>query len=137
MISNPSKQSIDAETLKAVLLNRFSVLSNYTKEVVLPMLKTEKHKIDSRVKALLIREKSLIDHFEHKKLLFLLQKQKVLNLVYQYRLSLQDIWSRTSASQKELLEALHHWCASAEESGIEALKQFAQRLKSYVTQPVA
>ncbi len=137
LISNPCKQYIDAETLKAVLLNRFSVLSNYTKEVVLPMLKNEKDKIDSRVKALLIREKSLIDQLEHKKLVFLVQKQKVLNLIYQYRLSLQDIWSRTSASQKELIEALHQWCKSAEESGIEALKQFAQRLKSYVTPPVA
>lgn len=136
LLSNPGKQFIDAETLKAVLLNRFSVLSNYSKEVVLPMLKNEKNKIDSRVKTLLIREKSLIDKFEHKKLLFLLQKQKVLNLVYQYRLSLQDIWSRTTASQKELIEALHQWCKSAEESGIEVLQQFAQRLKSYVTQPV-
>ena len=84
-----------------------------------------------------MREQNLIDKLEHKKLVFLLQKQKMLNLVYQYKLSLQDIWSRTSASQKELLEALHHWCKSAEESGIEGLKHFAQRIKSYVTQPVS
>lgn len=136
LISHPSKQIIDGETLKAVLLNRFNIMSNYTKEVILPQLKTEKNKIDSRLKDLLIREKSLIDTLEHKKLVFLLQKQKMLNLVYQYKLSLQDIWSRTSATQKELLEALHQWCKSAEESGIEALKHFAKQLKSYVTHPL-
>jgi stearoyl-CoA desaturase (delta-9 desaturase) len=133
LISNPSKQSIDGETLKAVLLNRFNILSNYSKQVVLPMIKKEKIKIDSGLKALLIREQHMIDKMEHKKLVFLLQKQKMLNLVYQYRLSLQDIWSRTSASQKELLDALHQWCKSAEDSGIEVLKHFAIRMKSYVT----
>jgi len=137
LISNPSKQTIDGETLKAVLLNRFNIMSNYSKDVILPLLKKEKNKIDSGLKDLLIREKSLIDQLEHKKLVFLLQKQKMLNLVYQYKLSLQDIWSRTSATQKELLDALHQWCKSAEESGIEGLKHFAQRIKSYVTHPVS
>lgn len=137
LISNPDKQVIDSETLKAVLLNKFNILSNYTKEVVLPVLKKEKHKIDSRLKALLIREQSLFDKLELKKLVVLLQKQKMLNRVYEYKLSLQEIWSRTSASQKELLEALHDWCKSAEESGIEGLRLFAKRLKTYVTQPVS
>ncbi len=43
----------------------------------------------------------------------------------------QAIWEQTTASQKELLEALQAWCKEAEATGIEALKNFAQSLQRY------
>jgi stearoyl-CoA desaturase (delta-9 desaturase) len=55
-------------------------------------------------------------------------------MVYQFRLKLQDIWSRSTISQNELLEALQEWCRQAEATGNEALQRFSQRLKTYVPQ---
>lgn len=52
-------------------------------------------------------------------------------MVYQYRQKLQDIWHKTNASQKELIEALQDWCKQAETAGIKALAQFANHLKMF------
>jgi len=53
-----------------------------------------------------------------------------------FRQSLQNIWLKTASSQKELIDALQQWCLQAENSGLDVLQQFAQRLKSYVPKPV-
>jgi stearoyl-CoA desaturase (Delta-9 desaturase) len=139
LISDPAKNSIDAETVKAIIINRFNIMANYSKEVILPVLKAEKqraghkgHKLFQRAKKLLIRETSLFDRLEKQRLALLLKKQEALHLVYTYREQLQQIWQRTSASQKELLEALQQWCKSAENSGITVLNNFAKQLKSYI-----
>jgi stearoyl-CoA desaturase (delta-9 desaturase) len=57
-----------------------------------------------------------------------------LRVVYQFRIALQDIWSRRTANQKELIEALQEWCRQAEATGIEALNRFASHLKTYMPQ---
>ncbi len=57
----------------------------------------------------------------------------MLALVYQYRLKLQAIWGRTTATQRELLEALQDWCKQAEATGICALRKFAIRLAGFST----
>ncbi|MGX8786020.1 DesA/ISL3 alpha bundle tail domain-containing protein [Legionella pneumophila] len=53
-------------------------------------------------------------------------------LVYNYRQSLQQIWLKKVSSQKELIESLNQWCKRAEQSGLDVLHQFSLRLKSYV-----
>lgn len=134
----PGKSAIDAETLKALIINRFQILSRYSKEVILPVLQEEKRlagetsrQLFRRAQTLLIRETSLVDPIDKKKLALLLNKKQTLQKVYHFRMELQAIWDRTSASQKELLDALQAWCHQAEESGIAALKEFAGRLKAY------
>ena len=58
----------------------------------------------------------------------------MLALVYQYRLKLQAIWGRTTATQRELLEALQDWCKQAEATGVHALRKFAISLAGFSTQ---
>ena len=55
-------------------------------------------------------------------------------MVYQFRENLQAIWGRSTASQKELLDALQEWCQQAEATGIDVLRHFSARLKTYVPQ---
>jgi len=127
------KHHIDAETIKALILTRFQVLSNYSKDVILPVLKTEQKNMEEkfhRAKILLIRELSLFNKRERNHLAALLKKQKMLRKVYYYRMKLEEIWTKTTASQKELIEAVQDWCKKAEESGIAVLKDFAMQLKS-------
>jgi stearoyl-CoA desaturase (delta-9 desaturase) len=137
--SVPHKNIIDAETVKAIILNKFHILSRYSKEVVFPVLKAEKKHAGEKGKdlfrqarMLLVRELSLFDNFQRSRLAFLLRKKGTLRQVYYYRIKLQKIWELSTASQKELVEALQDWCKRAENSGILALKQFALRVRSYV-----
>lgn len=138
------KHTIDTETLKALILNRFQIMSCYSKEVILPVFNEEKckagekgRKLFAHAKSLLIRETSLIDAENKQRLARLLSERQTLNLVYQFRMKLQDIWYRTSASQKELLEALQEWCSQAELTGILVLMQFADHLKGFKSVTVA
>src|SRR3990167_685672 len=62
-----TKTGIDAETLKAVVLNRFQVMANYAKTVIVPALQEEKkragevgHTLLGQARVLLVREISLL-----------------------------------------------------------------------------
>ncbi len=137
----PGKTSVDIETLKAVLTNRFQVMARYGKEVILPVLRDERRRAGeagsamlSRMRTLLIREASLVEYSDQEKLAKVLENYRMLNVVYQFRMKLQSIWARSTASHKELVDALQDWCKQADASGIAALKDFVGHLKSYAPQ---
>lgn len=137
----PTKNHIDTDTLKAIITYRLQVMSRYTREVVLPMLHEEKQRASKTGKALLkkastvlIREDSIMQAAQKTRLAHLLENFQSLRVVYQYRVRLQEIWSRSTASQKELIDALQDWCQQAEATGIEKLRQFSRLLKTYVPQ---
>jgi stearoyl-CoA desaturase (delta-9 desaturase) len=133
------KKQIDTDTLKALISHRLQVTARYTREVILPLLSEEKKRAGkagqqylSRARTLLIRDVSIMKTTQQARLRQVLDNFHNLRIVYQFRVRLQEIWGRSTASQKELLEALQEWCQQAEETGIEALRHFADRLKTYV-----
>ena len=135
------KMHVDLDTVKAVIGNRFQVMSDYYKRVVCPILSHVKHtnavnkddkKLFQRAGVLLRREENLLSPRANTHLQTLLQRYEQLRVVYHYRQSLQNVWLKTATSQKELIDALQQWCKQAEESGLEVLHQFAQQLKGYV-----
>ncbi len=136
-----NKLSVDVETVKAVIGNRFQVMSDYYKRVVCPILKnikqssidnTNDKKLFQRAGVLLRRQEDLLSPRANTHLQALLERYEQLRLVYNYRQSLQNVWLKTATSQKELVDALQQWCKQAEESGLEVLHQFAQQIKGYV-----
>lgn len=134
----PEKSHIDLDTLTAVVTNRFHVLAQYSKEVIIPVLHEEKCKATEagravlhRLRVLLTRSEVLVDEQGKQHIENVLKEHQALGLVYQYRLKLQSIWGRTTASQRELIEALQEWCKQAEETRIDALSDFARRLSGY------
>ncbi len=138
------KSIIDLDTLKAIINNRFQIMNHYCKHVMLPVFHEEKRNADKskqatlrKAKKLFVRETNLIDQVGQHRLTNILNSQKRLNVVYQYRVKLQEIWNRTTATHKELMDALHEWCHQAEATGVEVLQHFAQRLKGYSVAPVA
>lgn len=138
LLQTSAKSHIDLEALKVIIANRFQIMAHYSREVILPVLREEKHKAGEagkelfrRAKVLLTRTESLIDETGKQGIAEVLEGRQALAQVYQYRLKLQDIWSRTTASQKELLEALQEWCKQAESTGITALRNFAASLGGY------
>lgn len=126
-----NKDHIDIDTVKAIFLNRFEVMAHYAKDVINPVFSQEKGHFSRKIKQLLIREQSLVDASAQQRLAEALKNSHSLQVVYEFRNRFQAIWDQTTASQKELLEALQAWCHEAEATGIEALKNFAQSLQRY------
>ncbi len=136
------KERVDMDTLRAVIANRLNVMSNYAREVVLPVLRQEYRCHDGacrrhlrRARRLLVRHPAIMDAHSRGRLDRVLERFANLRTVYQYRERLQAIWSRSAASHDHLLVALQEWCQQAEATGVHALQQFARRLKGYSLQP--
>ena len=133
------KEAVDLETLKALLTNRLHVMANYTREVILPVLKeTRRQHSDKKnygmfrkIKPLLKRSDCLLDESSKQSLSSFLEDKQNLKEVYHYREKLQVIWGKTTATQKELIDALQEWCKQAESSGVETLRQFVSKLRRY------
>lgn len=130
------KNVVDDETLNAVISGRYQLMAQYSKEVLVPIFNEEKGQMDPTaqlglIKDTLIREDSLVDEVGRKRLELFLVKTPQLKTAYQFRQKLQDIWARTTATQKELLDALQDWCKQAEDTGIKGLQEFVGYLQSY------
>lgn len=139
------KLQVDLDTVKAVIGNRFQVMSFYYKRVVRPILRHVKasevenkddKKLFQRAGRLLRLEEGLLSPRASSKLQALLARYEQLRLVYFYRQSLQNVWLKTATSQKELVESLQQWCKQAEESGLDVLRQFSDYLKGFVPKTV-
>ncbi len=145
LVREEGKLHVDLDTVKAVIGNRFQVMSDYYKRVVCPILSHVKQtnienkgdmKLFQRAGLLLRRQEKLLSPRSNTHLQALLERYEQLRIVYNYRLSLQNVWLKTATSQKELVEALQHWCKQAEESGLDVLHQFATQLKGYVPKAI-
>lgn len=140
-----NKNHIDTETVKAVISNRFQVMSRFAKDVLKRVYREELEKIGSsnpderkilkKVKKLLTREDSLLDDQNLERLRTALDNYDALSTVYAMKKKLQDIWQRSASTQDNLMRSLEEWCAQAEATGIRALEEFSRKLKTYTLQP--
>ena len=136
----PGKERVDMDTLKAVVVARFHVMSDYARQVLWPVLRQgcregECRQGLRRIRRLLVRDPDTMDARSRGLLEGVLQRFADLRIAYQYRDRLQQIWDRSAASHEALLKALQDWCQQAEATGVRALQEFAQRLKGYSLQP--
>jgi stearoyl-CoA desaturase (delta-9 desaturase) len=138
-VEQPHRKHIDLETVRAVITNRMHVLRNYTLQVTLPVWRAEFQRAGDRlsrgIKKLLVREPLLLDAQAQSKLKAVLEKHQTLNTVYEFRERLRQIWAGSVISNEALVANLKEWIAHAESSGIEALQEFAVRLRGYALQP--
>jgi stearoyl-CoA desaturase (delta-9 desaturase) len=140
-IINTNKTSIDIETVRAVIRNRFHILKLYARKVTKPMLRQQirsseqaYRKLLRRASKLLTREDIVLDKTRRQHLDKALNENKTLQTVYQFKQQLKDIWIKTSSDQARRVQRLQKWCADAEKSGIQALQEFALYLRGYTLQ---
>ncbi|MBA3581135.1 MAG: fatty acid desaturase [Gammaproteobacteria bacterium] len=133
-----SKEQIDMETVKAIIRSKMHVMAGYADTVIKPVLQEEYSKADEQARKVLkhaqvalTREEVRMNESHRQTLAQTLSSHKSLELVYQYRSQLREIWERTYESQEKLLQAIIEWCRRAEQSGVEALRQFAASLRGY------
>ena len=134
---NLNKQVVDLDTAKAVLGNRLQVLSNFARQVTMPVIETElcsspddcrersrqAHKLLNSTQQLDVRARAALQQ--------ILEESQVLETVYQYQQRLHDLWERNSGTQEARMKEVQDWVSNAEKTGIQALEQFAQRLRGY------
>jgi len=132
------KTQIDADGLQALLANRIQVMTTYTKAVILPLFRQEKANAPSamqdalkQVKPALTRAEVFVKVEERQELERFLEKNQLLGNAYHFGERLKSIWNRTTATQKELLDALQDWCQQAEATGIQKLQDFVHYLRGY------
>jgi stearoyl-CoA desaturase (delta-9 desaturase) len=134
------KSGIDAETLKAIVANRFHVLKLYGRRVLAPVL--HRHANDERtfprrqigpVRKLMIREDAPLpqDPKARQWLDSALQGNQTLRTVYDFMLQLKALCGQSARSEGDRLSRLQAWCSEAEASGIRVLHDFAQQLRAY------
>jgi len=138
MVEVPEKVQPDSDTVTALLSNRFQVMGQYARSVLLAVYREELAKLDShkrgllrRAKALLGREESMLSEDARARLNTALAQSHSLAVAYQYKQRLKAIWQERSASQERLVQALENWCEEAEASGIAALQDFARRVPRF------
>jgi stearoyl-CoA desaturase (delta-9 desaturase) len=131
-----SRQHVDIDNLRAIIVNRMHVLRDYTKQVTLPVLRYERaaaagNSALRKAKKLLIRQPKLLDEGARHRLSELLSNNAALQTVHEFREKLRTLWSGANVSNERLLQQLKDWCVEAEASGIKVLEDFAARLRSY------
>jgi stearoyl-CoA desaturase (delta-9 desaturase) len=132
----------DLDTLRAIVVNRLHVASAYARQVVKRVHREELRLVGARnsrrllrrARRLLIREASLLDEEAKHILERTFACSRRLEVVYQFNLQLQAIWSERTARPEVLLHLLQDWCRRAEATGIKALGEFAERLRGYSLQ---
>ncbi len=133
------KRQCDFETARAFATNRFQVMSNYAREVVLDVLKDESRHATGESKKMIKNARRLLSAEEHQlsekhrqQLRQFLASNKKLHQVYVMKEKLRGIAMKSSTSYENLRHSLDEWCQLAEQSGIDALMRFSMRLKSSV-----
>jgi stearoyl-CoA desaturase (delta-9 desaturase) len=137
-IVDQNKESVDLDTVRAIIGARMQVMAHYTRDVVKTAYRMEKananraaRRLLRRGRRLLIRHEQLIDAAGRTRLEEMLKNHHSLQVVYEYRQRLQALWQQRMAQEEGLVQALQEWCRSAEATGIQCLADFARRLRGY------
>lgn len=125
----------DLETVKALMAHRFRLLSAYFSEVVKPTLSAEANRMGVRANELKravrtwVRGDGRLEDFYTQRSKLMLKDLPDLRQVLAYRQRLTEVWRNRAQSQDALIASLQQWCADAENSGIDALRGYALRLR--------
>jgi len=134
------KTTVDHMTLQSVIANRYEVMAKYTKslkkmwQVELEHLRDKaklEHAFLVSSKKLLQCEPAKLQAVDLQQLKELFAHSKALKTMHEMRVELNVIWDRSSDTGEQLVQKLQDWCLRAEESGIQALQEFAFRLRRY------
>jgi stearoyl-CoA desaturase (delta-9 desaturase) len=130
---------LDADTLHAVIANRYDVLARYAKSLkktyAQEIVRLKQGSPASAASLRSVRPKLLrtqeLPATDRERLFDALKHSKALETFLAMRDELIALWERSSASKEQLLQEFKDWCHRAESSGIAPLAEFSQRLRCY------
>jgi len=133
---------LDESLLQAIIANRYAIAANYARTLKATVaqeieqlsasacLPSVNFDIAKRMKVWLKQDAKDTSASDKIHLELILAQSKVLAQVYQMRQELTRIWERSSLNRHELVMQLQDWCARAEASGIQSLREFSLRLRA-------
>ena len=137
IINEPSK-SLDHETGYALLKSKLTVITNYSKIVLKPLMKHEHKKANGELKRLLnrskctlVREPHRITNQENNTLDIIFDKCASLKIAYDLRNKLFDILHSRNLKHDKFIDSINQWCEEARSVGIESLVDFSIWLRGY------
>ncbi len=127
---------VDFDTLQAVIVNRYDVLSQYARSLK-QVYREELGRLQNgrRFKGLkpwLVADADSVTQEQRGRLELLLGESRALQTAYAMRQELVAVWERSNVSREHLVQALQDWCERAENSGVRQLQDLSLRLRSYV-----
>ena len=135
-------EQMEMDTVKAIISSRLHVLDNYARSVMKPVhantlksLDKSERKPLKQVARDLFKGQAMLDESARARVAAAMANKDALLTVYEFQDRLQAIWHAAGASQEALLHALQDWCRQAEETGIDYLQDFADRLRGYELKP--
>ena len=141
VVLDPTKFEVDAQTLQAVIAHRYDVLAKYAKsmkataEAEVASMRSRGHEkpaagvvavrkwLHHDVKALPVERREQVQ--------LALEHSPALKTTWSMRQELTHLWERSTLSTEQMVVQLKDWCERAEKSGVEPLKAFSLRLRSY------
>ncbi len=132
------KPVADEKTLEAVIANRYEVMAGYGREMrrackaEIVQLKAKGHDLATlkAAKRWLHRDEDRVPAAARQQLARVRAEHPVLDKMASMREELRQMWLNTNHSREQLAVDLQAWCRRAEESGIEALRQFSLKLRA-------
>jgi stearoyl-CoA desaturase (delta-9 desaturase) len=132
------KPVADEKTLEAVIANRYEVMAGYAREMrrackaEIEVLKAKGHDLATlkAAKRWLHRDAEKVPPAAMQQLQKVRAEHPVLDQMVSMREELRQMWLNTNQSREQLAADLQSWCRRAEESGIEALRQFSFKLRA-------
>lgn len=133
---------LDESLLQAIIANRYAIAANYARTLKATVaqeieqlsanacLPSVNFDVAKRMKVWLKQDAKDTSASDKIHLELILAQSKVLEQVYQMRQELTRIWERSSLNRNELVVQLQDWCARAEASGIQSLREFSLRLRA-------
>ena len=132
------KPVADEKTLEALIANRYEVMAGYAREMR-RACKAEIEQLKARnadasplkaAKRWLHRDDDKVPAAARPQLAQARAAHPVLDKMVTMREELRQMWLNTSQSREQLAADLQAWCRRAEESGIDALRQFSMKLRA-------
>lgn len=133
---------LDEHLLQAIIANRYAIAANYARTLKATVaneieqlsasacLPSMNFDVAKRMKVWLKQDAKDTPASDKIHLELILAQSKVLEQIYQMRQELTRIWERSSLNRNELVMQLQDWCARAEASGIQSLREFSLRLRA-------
>jgi stearoyl-CoA desaturase (delta-9 desaturase) len=136
---DPSKFEVDAQTLQAVIMHRYDVMTNYAKsikrasELEIATLRAKGHDSTALkgIRKWLHMDAAVVPARHREAIDRVVEASPALKTTLTMRQELTRIWERSTLNTEQLVTQLKEWCERAEKSDVPPLVAFSRRLRCY------
>jgi stearoyl-CoA desaturase (delta-9 desaturase) len=137
IITSPNN-NLNSEIGYALLKSRLTVITNYTRNVLKPILRYETKNAKNNIKKLLKESKNTLARQPHRisnqdtlRLQEIFKECSSLQTVYDLKNQLYDILHARNTKHENFIGILGRWCEDAKSTGIDCLNDFSDSLRGY------